>query len=58
MTSQILHYPKAGRCRGCAKLHHDCSQLPFAMMPVYKNFGDSAAVICTQYLPVEKTKHE
>lgn len=43
------YYPKAGRCRGCAKLHDDCSALPFETMPVHRRDGQHVVVICTEY---------
>ncbi|MCC3679187.1 hypothetical protein LLE81_00050 [Staphylococcus epidermidis] len=43
------YYPKAGRCRGCAKLHADCSALPFETMPVHRRDGQDVVVICTEY---------
>lgn len=58
MDSHVLYYPKAGRCRSCAKLRDDCSQLAFSTMPVHKHFGDTAAVICTQYQQKEKSENE
>lgn len=44
-----LYYPKAGRCRSCAKLHSDCSRLPFNTMPVHSRSADSVVVICTEH---------
>jgi hypothetical protein len=43
------HYPKAGRCRGCTKLHADCSALPFDTMPVHRRDGQDVVVICTEF---------
>lgn len=42
-------YPKAGRCRGCAMLHADCSALPFETMPVHRRDGQDVVVICTEF---------
>lgn len=46
------YYPKAGRCRGCVKLHADCKSLPFHTMPVHRRDGADITVICTEYRPV------
>lgn len=43
------YYPKAGRCRGCAKLHDNCSALPFETMPVHRRDGQDVVVICTDF---------
>lgn len=43
------YHPKAGRCRGCAKLHADCSALPFETMPVHRRDGQDVVVICTEF---------
>ncbi len=49
MKTQRNYYPKAGRCRGCAQLQHDCSALPFASMPVHRTDGADSVVICTEF---------
>jgi hypothetical protein len=45
----VNHYPKGGRCKGCAKRLHNCTSLPFSTMPVHRQDGADAAVICTAY---------
>lgn len=50
------YYPKAGRCRACIKQHADCSRLPFHTMPVHRRDGQDASVICTQYVPFNKSE--
>lgn len=44
------YQPKAGRCRACTKLWEDCSALPFRTMPVHRQDGTDAIVICTEYV--------
>lgn len=48
MTSRTF-YPKAGRCRGCEKLHDDCSALPFNTMPIHRQDAQDTVVICTEF---------
>lgn len=48
MTSRTF-YPKAGRCRGCEKLHDDCSALPFHTMPIHRQDAQDTVVICTEF---------
>jgi hypothetical protein len=43
------HYPKGGRCKGCAKRLHNCSALPFSTMPVHRQDGGDTVVICTEF---------
>ena len=44
------YQPKAGRCRACTKLWEDCSVLPFEKMPIHRQDGTDAIVICTEYV--------
>lgn len=46
-----MHYPKGGRCRGCAKRLDNCSHLPFHAMPVHRQDGVDVVVICIEYVP-------
>lgn len=43
------YYPKGGRCSACAKRYDDCSALPFHTMPVHRDDGTDAVVICTEF---------
>lgn len=52
----MTHYPKSGRCRGCTKLHDDCSKLPFDTMPVHRRDGTDAVVICTAFEQINRNE--
>lgn len=43
------HHHKVSRCAACAKRLDDCSSLPFHTMPVHRQDGADAVVICTQF---------
>lgn len=52
----MTHYPKAGRCRHCTRLHEDCSSLPFSTMPVHRRDGSDVVVICTEYRQINRNE--
>ncbi|MEE4460766.1 hypothetical protein V2S84_01225 [Azotobacter chroococcum] len=52
----MTHYPKAGRCRACTKLHDDCSGLPFDKMPVHRRDGADVVVICTEFEQINRNE--
>ncbi|SFY33118.1 hypothetical protein [Azotobacter vinelandii] len=52
----MTHYPKAGRCRHCTKLHDNCSGLPFETMPVHRRDGSDAVVICTEFDQINRNE--
>ena len=47
----MTHHPKRSRCQSCAKRLDNCSHLPFHTMPVHRQDGTDAVVICTQFVP-------
>lgn len=45
-----MHIPKGSMCCSCARSGHDCSSLPFAIMPPLKRYDDgTVAVRCTSF---------
>lgn len=43
------HHPKRSRCAACTKRLSNCRHLPFDQMPVHRQDGTDAVVICTAF---------
>lgn len=46
--------PKGSMCLTCKHAYRDCSHLPFRVMPVLSNKGNTAIVRCTDFAQKQK----